>query len=510
MIIRPLSDIFALIDEDSAHRLEGILSRSIRGSSQDLRSPLYKAAPRREIIDAMTEMIGPFGNAEMDAIDDKELKKIGTFSVRLPFEEIRDTLYAYFDNPNPLGDPKSFRMARERLMSLVPYRSLRSAPLTHAFGKMPKGTNLGCPLFSNEPEDAYVYLERARTIKSASEIYPFVLFWRGQANGTPIPKQRHVCGGDHVDTILWESLLIPLLETLRRMPGFAAWNDISYIDETMTELLQFADRLNTVVISGDFKNFDTTLSSHIINTCFDCCESWFQKNDSRIINILREEFLTTGVICPDGVLSDRNGAVMSGSGGTNIIDSLANLFAAEYVSARTGVDLRRCEVMGDDSVSVYELDLSQDLEEIMAEIGLVASSDKQFISARSCHYLQRWHSLDYTIDGVSHGVRSPYRFLSGAMSYETLRGGWNKFMDSTRWVMQLEQCRWDKRFKSLVAFVKEGDSVLRSGMDPVDVFKAAGGPSQIRKVMRIESFPFNVKEPEGVAAFATTSVLRAL
>lgn len=510
MIIRPLSDISALLSEDSNTRLRGILQRSSFGNAVDLRSPLFDAQPRNTLKDALLGVIGLFGHPEMDAIDEHEYEKIGPYSIRLPFEKIKSGLFDYFTNDTNPGDPRAFEVARERIMNLVPYRSLRTVPLEHAFSAMPEGTNMGLPLLTREKKDAHEYLERARSIQSYLDIYPFILFWRGQPNGTDTPKQRHVCGADHVDTILWESFLIPLLAVFRGVKGFAAWNDASYIDGAMTEVLVQAKRNNRIVISGDHSSFDTHLNAKIINVCFDAIEGWFQECDSRIINILREEFLHTGIVCPDGWLDGRNGSVMSGSGGTNFIDSLGNYFASEYVSARTGSQLEQGEFMGDDFVSVWSTDLTEDLEDLMLEIGLVTNKEKQFVSFNSCHYLQRWHSLENLNRGVARGVRSPFRALNGMLSYERLRTGWNKYMDTVRWIMQVEQVRWDKRFPLLVAYLKQGDEVLRSGIDPVDVFKLAGGSSKIRKVLGIESFPFNVKRPEGVESFATTSVLRKL
>jgi len=509
MIIRPLSDILARLDLDSQVRLLGILKRSRDGSSKDLRSPLYDARPREEIVDIFRE-IGSFGHPEMDQIDEDEIKKIGPYSIRLPFDKIRGGLLEYFETPNPRGDPWCFEYARQRLMRLVPARSLRPLVLDSAFGFMPKETNLGLPLLTRSKEDAVQYLRRARYINSYLQIYPFVLFWRGQPNGTNEPKQRHVSGADHVDTILWESFLQPMLVALRSQKGFAAWNDAEYVDLAVTELLSNSVGMGYEIVSGDHSHFDSHLSMNIINTVFDCVEAWFESSAARTINVLREEFLHTGIVCPEGWWDGRAGAVMSGTGGTNMVDSLGNLFASWYCAARTGTELFRCEVLGDDFVSVWTNPISDHLEELMSEIGLVTNQDKQFISASSCHYLQRWHSMEYTLDGIARGVRSPFRALNGMLSYERLRRGWNKYMDSARWIMQGEQVRWDKRFGRFVALLKKGDSVMSSGVDPTDVFKLAGGSTVVRRVLGIESFPFNVKNPEGVSSFAITGVLRAL
>jgi hypothetical protein len=446
----------------------------------------------------------------MDSIDEEEIKNTGTYSVRLPWSEIRANVYPFFQNSNPTGDAGAFRRARTRLMKTLPFRSLRLASLDSAFDKMPKGTNLGAPTFSNDKKFAKMYLERAKSITSADDLFEFVVFWRGQPNGTPVPKQRTVMGGDHLDTILWERILIPLLDVLRKVPGNAAWNDPDYVDLAITELLEYAGRNKLVIVSGDQSKYDAHLSAPIINVVFDFLESVFQASDSFIINVLREHFLHGGLICPDGILTGRNGAVMSGSGGTNPVDGLGNQFASYYVAEAFGCELARMEVMGDDFVDVFTKDVLDDLEEIMESIGLVVNKEKQFVSDRSCHYLQRWHSLDYKIDGICRGVRSPFRALNGMMSRERTVSGWNEMMDSVRWYMQGEMVRWDKRFVPFVKLMKEGDRVTKAGIDPYEVVQRAGGTKKVRRVLRIQSFPFNVKEPEGIDKFAITKVLRSL
>lgn len=509
MDILPYFKVVARYDPDSVVRLNNAMLRSSEGVSVDYRSPLYDGRSREEIVSLFKE-IGLFGHPEMDQIDEEEIDKIGTYSIRLPFEKIRDSLFEYFQNDNPLGETQSFEIARGKILSLIPFRSLRRASLTSAFQKMPTDTNLGAPTWSRSREYAGSYLERATSIESYLDIEPFTLFWRGTANGTSIPKQRHVMGADHVDTILWETILIPLLDVLRDKSGFSAWKSPNDVDLAITELLTFAKRNGREVVSGDHSKFDTRLSRHIINVCFDFIESSFSAADAPIINILREEFLYTGVICPDGLITGKDGGVMSGTGGTNLIDSLGNYFASEYVAAVLKVNLERVEILGDDFVSVWSSPVSGELEDVMLEIGLATNSEKQFISDSSCHYLQRWHSMDYLVNGLARGVRSPFRALNGMMSYERLRDKWNKYMDSARWIMQANMVEWDKRFRSFVGILKKGDEIMSSGMDPVAIFKAAGGSAKIRQVLGIASFPFNVKRPEGVDAFSVTRVLRSL
>uniref|UniRef100_A0A2V0RA06 RdRp n=1 Tax=viral metagenome TaxID=1070528 RepID=A0A2V0RA06_9ZZZZ len=168
-------------------------------------------------------------------------------------------------------------------------------------------------------------------------------------------------------------------------------------------------------------------------------------------------------------------------------------------------------MLGDDSVFLYvdELD-SSSISDAVSELGLESNPSKQHISTTSVHYLQRLHSINFEEDGLYKGMRSVYRTLSGMLSYERFRNNWSKWMDSCRWIMQLENAKNNPNFSNLVTFTKEGDDVLNSGIPVKEIFSRAGGSMAIKSTLGISSYPFNSMDPSGIATFETTKLLDSM
>lgn len=478
-----------------------------RGYDVDLRSPLYGGVSREEILSNLETHIGFSDFDELSMIDRSEMESVGSFSIMLPFSERTADIESYFTqswNPNP----EALDFAFTQLSSLIPQNSIRPSTLDIAYGLMPKDTNLGLPILSRDRSSAYLYLERAKRMTDPSEIYPCVLGWRGQAKGLhDIPKQRVVWMFDHAETILGSSILHPILSRLRVLPGFSAWSDSDTVDRAVTHLIEQSGE--HLIFSMDYSSFDSSVTRDLLDLIWEVLFGWFTDEARPRLEILLQSFATVGIVCPDGVWTGRDGGVPSGSALTNLVDTLINVFSGFYCSYRLGTRLIQFESLGDDSIFVFQDDPDEGtISEIMRELGLVVGEGKQWIHRGSVHYLQRWHSRDYHLDGIYRGVRSPYRAINAMLSYERMRRGWSKYLDTARWIMQMENTKWDPRFVDFVKFIREGDRILTSGVDPVTVFSRAGGASTIRKTLGIASFPYNVSAPEGVESFRTVEVLR--
>jgi len=498
-----------LLPVEGTDRLERYLDRCDAGFPDDLRTPLYQAAPREEIIKLCEETIGFTRFEELTQIDEHERDKVGPFSIMLPAKERLPDLEKYWKQTwHP--DEECLREAFEFVSSLINSGSLRPASYDTAYSLMPKDTSLGLPWLTRDRAYADLYFERAVNASSVDDFYPCVWYWRGQPKGlSEIPKQRVVWGMDHAETIKGATILYPTLDALRRLNGFSAWLGAPFVDEEATRLLSRAQGRR--ILSMDYSSFDSSLPRELLDLVDQVLSSWFVESASAVIRLLGELCATVPIVVPYSVLSGRNGGMPSGSVMTNLRDTLANLIAGYYCASRHDTTILDYMVLGDDAVYLFKDEIDpRDVESVMGELGLECNPDKQFISSRSCHYLQRWHSLDYVREGLNVGVHSPYRTLSGLTGYERFRTGWNKYMDTARWIMQVENCAWDPRFHKFVTFLYHGDRVLQSGMDPAEIFKRAGGADMIRSVLNIASFPFNVKNPDRVNEFKTTKLLREI
>jgi hypothetical protein len=500
------------LDQQARSRLERNLNRSKVGSNTDLRTPFYKGEERESIIGRFEEGIGYTNFTELTAIDEKEISKIGPYSIMLPWSERRDSV-TEFEHQSYHGDDTILDRVVQDVAKLFSQSGFRPMDLNTAFEAMPRKTMLGLPTMTSDESFAEQYLQRAINLVSANEIYPCVAGWRGQPKGLhEVPKQRLVWMFDHVETILGLSILYPVLNRLRVLPGFAAWSSDLVVDDSISRLLNQANRSRLTIISADYSNFDASVSYTLIDCVFDLLRYWFVEDAKSRLDVLEDTFSTVPLVTPDGVFENRKGGVPSGSALTNLVDTLVNLIAGKYVASRLGIKLQLFEVLGDDSVFVFNPSPKvEELSEAFKELGLDSNPEKQFISDQSCHFLQRWHSLAYQLNGVSRGVRSPYRSLNGMMSLE--RGIDSKeirYLISSRLIMQAENTRWDPRFKMFVKLMKEGDAVMRTGIDPVEIFRRAGGSDVIRSALSIASYPFNQQDPDAIERFATTSVLREL
>ena len=173
----------------------------------------------------------------------------------------------------------------------------------------------------------------------------------------------------------------------------------------------------------------------------------------------------------------------SGTALTNLVDTLVNLIGARYVAECLDVRILDIMALGDDSVvQWYPSPPGDEVESVYAELGLVVSKDKQWVSPDSLHFLQNLHAIDRVVGGVSVGVRSIFRTANGMLSYERLRSGWSKYMDTTRWLMQADQSKFDPRFDTLMRWWTSKDKVVQSGMSPDSIFRAAGGAEVINRL----------------------------
>jgi hypothetical protein len=513
-IVSELDNNGISMDRGAGDRLERSLRRTEIGNNVDVRTPFANREEREDIIDRYRDALGFTNFEELTSIDEKEISKIGPYSIMLPWKDRRESVDA-FRKQVYSGDDRILDRVLGDVSLLFAQSAFRPMDLETAAAAMPRNTLLGLPTMTSAVSDIPLFLQLAQRCRAAHDVPPCVVGWRGQPKGLhEVPKQRLVWMFSHVETILGLSILYPVLNRLRVLPGFSAWSSDLVVDDAITKLLQRAKGSGLTIVSADFSNFDASVSRTLLGCAFDLLRYWFTDDTSSRLDVLEEVFATVPLITPDGVFKDRNGGVPSGSALTNLIDTLVNVIAGKYVAARLGIKLQAFEVLGDDSVFVFDpFPGVKEISEVLMELGLESSPEKQFVSDVSAHFLQRWHSLDYQLNGVSRGVRSPYRALNGMLSLERWvdnRDKTFKYLMSARVIMQAENTRWDKRFHTFVKLIKEDDKILSTGIDPAVVFKRAGGADEIRSALSIASYPFNSRDPEKVEEFATSQVLREL
>jgi hypothetical protein len=477
----------------------------------DIRTPFYDERDRQWIAGRLEETIGHSEFPEMEAIDGKELDNLGTQSIRAAYPDRIDSVEEYMTQFCDF-DRESFDYARRRLFSLLPNGSIRPWTIRNAAESAPSHTYTGLHRCVSSDEYFDEYLERAERATDPEDIYPSVLGARVTANGTNKPKVRVVFMADKAQVFLDLTVERPLLEAIRKLPGFTPWIGQDAVDEEITRILRKAEQLQVPVYSLDQSHFDASVPRELLDVVRD---AMYHYCPSDKLDLIMEVFATVGLVCPDREWGPRNGGVPSGSGLTNMVDSLINLFAGWYCAYRLEVELIDYSIQGDDAVFLFSQAVDpQDLADAMLELGLTTNAEKQFISERSAHFLQRWHSLDYMPDGIAHGVHSPYRSLVGLTGLERYINDRDvniRYLMTARAIMIVENLRHHWAFEAIVKeFMVGGDDVFQEDIDPVDIVRLAGGAEAIDRATNRSSFPFNVQDPRGIELMKTTQILRSL
>jgi len=486
-----LSSLSPEIEDAVANNLAG----TEVGRLKDWTSPLIpdKSDPRAgrlEVIREMTQWLFPTGLQWLDEVEQESIEKIGPMSIQLPYRERTDVIYDYFSQPNIYPDKDAWRHATEQTEALVRNR-LSPAGLETAYNDMPRGTNLGLPFASADAEYRPMVLELARAISRsgyAMQPDPCILYWRGQSRGLDEPpKQRTVWGYPHYLTLFELQLQIPLLKYLRNKMEFAAWNPPDTVNRAVTYVM---DNSRQDILSVDFSRFDASAPNEMIDVIFDIMAKWFVPRVRDMIEYVRDSFLNIGLLTPEGILVERNGGVPSGSGLTNLIDSLLQIFAFHYVAYRTNNTIDMHLVQGDDGVVAFHD--PWDLDEVVeysAELNLKVSADKGGVSRTHVSFLQNHHSTDWVVDGKYVGIRPLARIIGSAMSYERFKSHWTGADDSLRWIEQFNDGQYHPRFPEAISFLYSKDRYLRRYTVPQLIDKG-GGPENVESALELKAFPY--------------------
>lgn len=507
---QPIGNLLSELSTDTGRRLLDHNDRVMQGYSVDLRTPLYDGRPRPELIENWGNLLYPGIDKYpwIRELENSERDMIGPISLRAPWSEREEDLNKYWYSPDvDLRFDPEIADSFARVANIIVKNSLRPTSLEYAFATLPKNTNWGLPLLSRDLSDHKYYLQRARAILEGGgsfneSVFPAVLYWRGQMDGDT-PKQRNVWGMDHAPTILDKTFVEPIVKILKRAPEYAAWLSLDAVDHWMTEAFQTGPEF---IYSIDYSGFDVSISPMLIDYIAHIFSEWFPSYTRDTISFLFDVFKYSGIVVPGWVWTGRNGSVPSGDGKTNLVDSLINSAMCRYLR----VD--RYTVMGDDAVLLdYRGSLDKSLiSGRLSKLGLKINDRKTMVSSDTVHYLQRMHHKEYVVGGLNVGVRSTMRTLGSMMSYEAMRPGWSGAMDTLRWIMQLENCKWHPMFPKFVEWYTKGDDLIRLALKPLELVKEAGGAEHVSETLGIRAFPWLQGDVSSLSQFETVKIIKEL
>lgn len=280
------------------------------------------------------------------------------------------------------------RLAIQSVYSSAGHLERRAKPLEHAevVANHIHGSSFsGLPLLSSNSLVLDAGARLAERIASGRRGFDPYLFGRRVQPGPAGPKTRLVWMASLPTTIIGLAFSKPVQESLARNRPYT-WGLKHYEEGAL--IAEMSGRYR-YVYSIDWSSFDANIDPSLINNMFRVVRSMLDLSESendlfwRYVN----DFIHTRIVLPDGNVWQVHRGVPSGSAFTSLIDSMANVYAMNYLWCRlTGHVLSHNQllVMGDDAVfgsdERVELD---DLASIAEELGFTLNVVKSLVISSS-------------------------------------------------------------------------------------------------------------------------------
>jgi hypothetical protein len=287
--------------------------------------------------------------------------------------------------------------------------------------------------------------------------------------GKLISKQRVVQAMPKLDTLIAKPFINRLIkattEHLVNTDGshvFCALTTPERIAKNMQQILATAAKHNLTVLSTDFSGFDETIPAWLAFRTAEAVSHWMTPRAGKIwLSLIYAEFYHTSCLTPSRYFPEGESSMKSGTGPTNMMDSLIN-----YVSQRYGLHAGYyksilCQaVQGDDAVLLGDGITPESFEACVADLGFVGNASKQFYQPNMLSFCQLTHVLGYP-GGIYPIARAAASLVSTEddVRMETDYPGQFKYVLAYRNCCRLDTACFNPNFVEFVNFVKAGDSI---------------------------------------------------
>jgi len=188
-------------------------------------------------------------------------------------------------------------------------------------------------------------------------------------------KTRPVWMVDFIQLMFENQFALPVTKFLRNYKFSNACNT----DEDTSRRLFQMKVFNTFWLSIDYSAYDSTQPAWLLHQAFVVLRACFKhltELESRILEIIEEDYIRKNVITGDGVLYIQHGTP-SGSALTTIINGIVNELITETWAHKFGVEVDYC-IQGDDNIifSNHEIDLEQVASYITKNFGIIVHPSK--------------------------------------------------------------------------------------------------------------------------------------
>lgn len=241
----------------------------------------------------------------------------------------------------------------------------------------------GLPMLGKKADAFGPDLERAKHILEGTVSPPPCIAYHRTQFGAEGPKTRLVWGYPQSMTLIEACYAAPLIR--------------GYIGNVLSPMAiglhknEVWARTRAVARSGvryelDYSGFDSSICRYLIRVAFDILREQFSEvNESHWSRIVKY-FIHTDILMPDGVVYRKSHGVPSGSYFTQLIDSVVNYIACQYIRLR--YDGKKWEegkilVLGDDSVIGGDVHIPiEAVASMAAELGLKINAEKSAVKTR--------------------------------------------------------------------------------------------------------------------------------
>jgi len=467
----------ASIVSKKATGISAHFERIRNGSMPTQRSPLYKGLSEDQVSEiwkhTLSRNLDQFPN--LIAYEDTRWSKVGQQGGYPPLKERMIDLEKYFSRGKPASIRKSpeydkiVKIVRERLFKSHSLRALTPEQVLHRDVEDDKlNSNSGLPDFSKRSfEDVQLHaLEDAKSGKWKT--YPAVLGSRSSRQ-----KPRFIFMFPMSTNLVEKEYVIPIMDCIRsnRVRSFAAWEGFDEVEEAF--MAQGAFKAKTLA-SMDYTGMDQTMVSDQMEIVYDIVAPIFQPKYRAGLHESLMHCINIPILIDERSMIIGIHGLASGSGWTNLSESIISEFVHELINQR--IELVGNQLLGDDGAmsTNSELDFAQVIAEASLSCGLEANPEKQDISSKTLHYLQRFFDKTILVPGTSTvaGCYPTVLAINAGMNPERFHSPekWNYRMETLRWIMILENCKHHPLFHQLIQFFIKGDK-YRLGLSIPGYFK---------------------------------------
>ena len=172
-ILRSLHALLAKIPHSGIKGVERNMRMLEKGEKVNFRAVVFRGTEPEDVLSAFWETTdASVQSPKMQALEAAEAMRTSSKSIYPPWSQRRTTAESFGTNDAP--EPTHLGKAIDFLVAKFGGARFRRMGIDKVYERAPKTTNWGLPHMSSDASKHPEYLDRARSLRSSSDIYPAV------------------------------------------------------------------------------------------------------------------------------------------------------------------------------------------------------------------------------------------------------------------------------------------------------------------------------------------------